>query len=118
MVDSKLQNGLSSMIKNQRHMTGMELLPLLNIDEILKFSQLNRASYHLLLKYVNFKVLFEAWGIHLTDAQVEHTKISLASALKVALKLFMLKSIIESQQMIGKYSVVTDHVSLPDLKTF
>ena len=118
MNDKKPQSGLGSMVKNQRHMTCMELLPLLNIWEILKFCQLNKASYHLLRKYVNFKVLFEAWGIHLTDAQVEQTKISLASALKVALKLFMLKSIIESQQMIGKYSVDTNHVSLPDLKTF
>ena len=118
MVDKKTQSGLRSMVKNQRHMTCMELLPLLNIWEILKFCQLNKASYHLLRKYVNFKVLFEAWGIRLTDAQVEHTKISLASAFKLALKLFMLKSIIESQQMIGKYSVLTNHVSLPDLKTF
>ena len=60
MVDKKTQSGLRSMVKNQRHMTCMELLPLLNIWEILKFCQLNKTCYQLLFNYVNFQVLFEA----------------------------------------------------------
>ena len=105
------------MVKNQRHMTGLVMLPCLNILELTKFCQLNWASYQLLQKYVNFKFLLEAWGIQLTDEQVEEIKISSTSALQVALKFLMIKSIIESQQIIGKRKVVERSVSLPDLKT-
>ena len=116
MVENKPLSGLGSIVKNQRHMTGMELLPLLNIWEILKFQQLSKASYQFLLKYVNFKVLFEVWGVQLTDTQVEETKISTTRALQVALKCLMIKSIIENQHIIGKYAVVTGNVSIPDFK--
>ena len=41
-------------------MTAIMLLPLLNPRELFRFCYINKVSYELMLKYVNFKVLFEA----------------------------------------------------------
>ena len=70
MVESKKLSGLGSMVQNQRDITSKELLTFLTICELVKFCQLSRASYQLMLKYVDFQVLFEARGIILSAAEV------------------------------------------------
>ena len=60
------------MIKNQKLMTIIILLPYLNIKELVRFCRLNKASYKLMLK-VNFQVLYGAWGIKLSPAEVKET---------------------------------------------
>ena len=75
-------------------MTTIELLPLLNIKELARFCRLNKACSLLMFKYVNFKILFEAWGLKLTPDEVADTKISPFRVLQVAAKRIMIRSII------------------------
>ena len=77
-------------------MTTIVLLPLLKIKELARFCGLNKACYQLMFKYVNFEVLFKAWGFKLTPAEVIETKISPFRALQVAAKYIMIRSMINS----------------------
>ena len=86
-----------------------------------KFCRINKSCKKLLdprSKYcVNFKVLFEGWGIQLNDDDVEETLISTSRALQLATKYMLLKSIIKSQHIIPT-EVVNDVIgtsSIPDL---
>jgi hypothetical protein len=78
------------MIKVRRLMTVIELFPYLNVWDLARFSQLNRACNELLNprsnQCVNFKVLFKAWGINLTLAEVKETLISTSKALQLRVK--------------------------------
>ena len=82
MVESNQASGFEIMIKDTKLMTAIMLLPLLNLREMARFCQLNKASYQLMLEYVNFKVLFEVQGYNLTPAEDEEFKISPPRALK------------------------------------
>ena len=81
-------------------MTTIVLLPLLNIKELARFCRLNKDCYQLMLKYVNFEVLFVAWGFKLSPTEVAETKISPFSALQVAAKYIMFRSLINSSHII------------------
>ena len=83
-------------------MTIIILFPFLKPRELATFCQLNKACLELMLKYVNYQVLVQAWGINLTPADVEETRISRSRALQMAAKYMVLKSIIESPRIIGK----------------
>ena len=106
-------------MKNKKLMTVIILLPYLSPRELFRFCSLNKACYQLLLSYINFQVLFEAWGFHLTPDQLEEIRISTSKALKVTAKYMMIKSIVKSQHIIGKDAVgfVTDSSSIPDITT-
>ena len=60
MVERRQSSGFEKMVKNNKLMTIIVLLPYLHPRELARFRRLNKSSYQLLLKYVNFKVLFEA----------------------------------------------------------
>ena len=75
------------MVNEHRLMTAMMLLPYLNPFELAKFCRLNKASFHIAQKIVNFKVLFESQGIQLTPKQVNGFKFSVPLALKIVAKL-------------------------------
>ena len=97
-------------------MTTIVLLPLLNIKELARFSKVNKACNQLMIKYVNFEVLFEAWGFKLSPTEVAETKISPFSALQVAAKYIMIRSLINSSHIIPNYLVnkVRSTFSIPD----
>ena len=86
MVESKPIRGFDSMVKNQKLMVVIVLFPYLSPRELARFCQLNQSCCQLLLKYVNFQVLFEAQGVYLSPGELEETKISLSRALQAALK--------------------------------
>ena len=119
MVESKPMRGFDSMVKNQKLMVVIVLFPYLSPRELARFCQLNKSCCQLLLKYVNFQVLFEAQGIYLSPDELVETKISLSRALQTALKYKMLKSIVKSIRIIGKNSVknVKGTVNLLDTPT-
>ena len=116
MVESKPIRGFESMVKNQKGMVVIILFPYLSPRELARFCQLNKSCCQLLLKYVNFQVLFEAWGICLSPAEVEETRISISRALQMALKL---KSIVKSLRIIGtdRVKCVKGTVNLIDIPT-
>ena len=97
-------------------MTTIVLLPLLNIKELARFRRLNKACNQLMIKYVIFEVLFEAWGFKLSPTEVAETKISPFSALQVAAKYIMIRSLINSSHIIPNYCVykVRSTFSIPD----
>ena len=97
-------------------MTTIVLLPLLNIKELARFSKVNKACNQLMRKYVNFEVLFEVWGFKLSPNEVAETKISPFSALQVAAKYIMIRSLINSSHIIPNYWVnqVESTFSIPD----
>ena len=119
MVESKPISGFDSMVKNQKLMVVIVLFPNLSPRELTRFCQLNKSCSQLLLKYVNFQVLFEAWGISLSPGELEETKISISRALQAALKFKMLKSIVKSQRIIGSKDLnnVKGTVNLLDMPT-
>ena len=94
--------GFDSIVKNQKLMVVIVLFPYLRPRELARFCQLNKSCCQLLLKYVNFQVLFEAQGIYLSPDELVETKISLSRALQTALKYKMLKSIVKSDRIIPK----------------
>ena len=118
MVESKPISGFDSMVKNQKLMVVIVLFPNLSPRELARFCQLNKSCCQLLLKHVNFQVLFEAWGISLSPGELEETKISISRALQVAAKYMILKSIVKSQHIIGKKVIedITGSVMLPNIK--
>ena len=77
-------------------MTVIILFPYLYPFDLVKFSLLSKQCNALLVKYVNFKVLFEAYGIMLSSSQVEETLISRSRALLLATKLLIEKFITKS----------------------
>ncbi len=105
MVESKPKSGLESIVKNQKLMTVIVLFPFFKPWELARFCQFNKAYKELLLRHVNFQVLFEAWGIILTPAEMEETYISTSIALKLAAKKFILKSIKKSKHMIAREAI-------------
>ena len=119
MVESKPIRGFDSMVKNQKLMVVIVLFPYLSPRELARFCQLNQSCCQLLLKYVNFQVLFEAQGIYLSPGELEETKISLSRALQAVLKYKMFKSIVKSLRIIGKDAVQTvkGTVNLLDMPT-
>ena len=119
MVESNPIRYFDSMIKNQKLMVVIVLFPYLSPRELARFCQLNKSCCQLLLKYVNFQVLFEAQGIYLSPSELEETKISLSRALQMALKYKMLKSIVKSIRIIGSEGVknVKGTVNLLDMPT-
>ena len=78
------------MVKIRRLMTVILLFPYFMARDLAKFSQLSKSCNELLnpktKQCVNFKVLFETWGITLTTAEVEETLISTHKALQVVRK--------------------------------
>ncbi len=66
---------------------------------------------------VNFEVLYGAWGIKLSDAEVEEAKKSPLRALRVKDKCFIIDSICYSKHIIGSKLVVKlkSTVVFPDL---
>ncbi len=67
------------------------------------------------MKYLNFKVLFDAQKLKLTPADVEEMSISTSKALMISLKYTLLKSISQSQKFIAKDAVVLKTVTVPDM---
>jgi hypothetical protein len=67
-------------------MTVLMLLPYFKPSELVKFFRLNKECNLLMSKHLKFPVLFEAWDIQLTPAQLEETKISTSRALQVSSK--------------------------------
>ncbi len=67
---------------------------------------------------VNFELLFKAWGLNLSPAELEETKISAFRALEMAAKHNVLNSMVYSKQIIGKnrLSFVKSTTSLPDVQ--
>ena len=98
-------------------MTVIVLLPFLKIFELVRFCRLNKACYHMMQAIVNFRVLFETWGLNLTRTQWEATLISASIALQVAAKYLMLKSISKSQIIMGKEPMKYEYstVSIPNM---
>jgi hypothetical protein len=47
------------MLKEQKLLVAIELLPFLSLRELAKICRLNKASYHLMKSIVNFEVLFK-----------------------------------------------------------
>ena len=92
------------------------LLPLLNIKELARFRRLNKACNQLMLKYVNFEVLLEAWGLKLSPTEAAETKISPFSALQLAAKYIMIRSLINSSHIIPNNWInkVESTFSIPD----
>ena len=119
MVESKPLRGFDSMVKNQKLMVVIVLFPYLSPRELARFCQLNQSCCQLLLKYVNFQVLFEAQGIFLSPGELEETRISVSRALQAALKYKMLNSIAKSDRIIGTEAVkyVKGTVYLLDMPT-
>jgi hypothetical protein len=58
MVESKPASGFEIMIRDTKLLTAIILLPYLSIRDLARFCQINKASYQLILKYANFKLLF------------------------------------------------------------
>lgn len=54
---------------------------------------------------INYQVVFGEQDIQLTSDEIAETKISISRALKVLLKWTRIKSILSSEQMIGKNAV-------------
>ena len=63
MVESTQASGFDKMVRDCKLMTVIMFLPLLNVFELVRFCQSNRTCLLIMMKYVNFLVLFEAWGI-------------------------------------------------------
>ena len=84
------------MVKVSKLMVAIVLLPYLKISELVRFCRLNKACYHIMQAIVNFRVLFENWGLHLTPSQAEAILLSASIALKVAAKCMMIQSITKS----------------------
>ena len=100
MVYSRQDSRFESMVKNQRGLCQILLFSLLDPKGLAKFCRLNKACRQLLdpkSKYcVNFKVLFENWGIQLTPGDVNETLISTTRALQVAAKCIIYNSFTRS----------------------
>ena len=82
------------MVKEQKLMTVIVLLPFFKVSELIRFCQLNKGCYQLMQAVVNYQVLFENWGLILTPYQLQETLISATIALQVAAECIMRKSII------------------------
>ena len=75
-----------------------------------------------MLKVVNYKVLFAAQGVELTDSEVQETKKSISRALQVALEAvnkWAISSIVKSKRIIGNSAVskVTGTKRIPHMAT-
>ena len=82
------------MVKETKLLTALILLPYLHIRDMARFCQINKTCCQIMLKTVNFKVLFEPWAVKLTPDMVAETLISRSIALKMGLKCKMIKSIV------------------------
>ena len=72
------------MVKTRRLMVGIVLFPYLTVRDLARFCQLNKRCNEMLnpmsKKCLSFKVLFEAWGMNLTLADLKETRGSLSRA--------------------------------------
>ena len=102
MVERRKASGFERLVKEHRLMTAMMIFPVLCPWELARFCRLKKASHSIFQKIVNFKALFEAWGLNLTPAQIKETLISASIALQVAAKCIMLKSLFYSSQITPK----------------
>ena len=105
-------------------MTQLEFLPFFSLRDMVKFLQVSKECNQLidpnsLKNCINYQVLFKAWGIKLTPAEVAETKILSTRALQVLAKHMMIKSIVKSQRIIPTKAVnsVTGTSSIPDMTT-
>ena len=71
MVESRPVSAFERIVKDNKLMTVIVLLPFLKIFELVRFCRLNKACYQIMIKIVNFKVLFKTQGINLTPTQFE-----------------------------------------------
>ena len=117
MVERRQGSGFERIVTENKLMTVIVLLPFLKIFELVRFCRLNKACYHMMQAIVNFRVLFETWGLNLTRTQWEATLISASIALQVAAKYLMLKSISKSQIIMGKEPMKYEYstVSIPNM---
>ncbi len=70
MVENRKTSGFAKIVTELKLMTVIILLPYLGLKELYRFCRFNKSSYKLMLKYVNFKVLFEAQGLNLTSIEI------------------------------------------------
>ena len=84
------------MVNERRLLTVIVLLPYLKVSELVRFCQLNKGCYHLMQAVVNYRVLFENWGLILKPYQLQETLISATIALQVAAECIMRNSVTKS----------------------
>ena len=63
MVESRQASSFEKIVKEQKLMTVIILLPYLKISELFRFFRLNKGCYHIMQAIVNFQVLFKTWGL-------------------------------------------------------
>ena len=63
MVESKPQSSFESLVNERRLLTVIVLIPYLRVSELVRFFRLNKACYHLMQEVVNYRVLFDNWGL-------------------------------------------------------
>jgi hypothetical protein len=66
MVERRKPSYFERMVNERKLMTAIVVLPYFDPWELVKFCRLNKSSYHITQKIVNFQVLFEAWGLDIT----------------------------------------------------
>ena len=81
MVESRKASYFERMVVEHKLMTAIVVLPYFDPWELFYFCRLNKASYHIMDKIVNYKVLFKHWGVQLTPDEVEECLISTSRAL-------------------------------------